>query len=56
MKLPNKNLLQENRMDIYDWFAGGRAPKEWIVGRNRTAAYTCSACGRVKEENTQLAY
>ena len=36
VKLPNGNLLQESCIDIYDWFAGDRAPKEWILGLNKT--------------------
>ena len=40
VKLPNENLLQESWMDFYDWFAGGRAPTEWIVVLNRTAPDT----------------
>ena len=54
VKLPNGNLLQESWMDIYDWFAGDRAPKEWILGQNKTAPQTFTASDRVKEENTQL--
>ena len=54
VKLPDENLLQESWMDVYDWFAGGRAPNEWIVGLNRTAPDTFSACDQVKDENTQL--
>ena len=42
------------RLDIYDWFAGGRAPKEWILGLDKTAPQIFTASDRVKEENTQL--
>ena len=54
VKLPNDNLLQESWVDIYDWFADGRAPKEWILGLNKTAPDTFIASDRVNEENTQL--
>ena len=54
VKLPDGNLLQESWVDIHDWFAGGRAPKEWILGLNKTAPDTFTASDRVKEENTQL--
>ena len=41
-RLPNGKLLQENWMDVYEWFTGVRAPKDWLVGLNRTVPDTFS--------------
>ena len=53
-KLASGSLLPEVWQDIFEWFAGGVAPKEWREGLCRTAPATFSSSDRVKEQFTQL--
>ena len=36
-------------MDIYEWFEGGKAPNEWMVRLNKTAAAEFSEHDRIRE-------
>ena len=53
-KLPSGNLLLQDWQDIYEWFAGGVAPKHWREAMMRTVPETISAANRAKEVFTQL--
>ena len=52
--LPSGNLLAQDWQDIYEWFAGGVAPKQWREALKRTVPETISGANRAKEVFTQL--
>ena len=54
LKLQSGSLLPEVWQDVYEWFAGGVAPREWREGLCRTAPATFSESDRVKEKFSQL--
>ena len=53
-KLPSVNLLAKDWQDIYKWFAGGMAPKQWREALNRTVPETISGANQAKEVFIQL--
>ena len=52
--LASGNLLPEVWRDIYDWFWGGKVPKDWYDRFNKTAPDTFDESKRAKEMNTNL--
>ena len=51
--LTNGNLLPKIWEDIYQWFAGGLAPKEWKESLAKTAPLRFTEKNRAKEGLTQ---
>ena len=54
LELQNGNMLPEVWQDIYEWYAGGVAPKEWIEKIARTVPETFLGNDRVREQYTPL--
>ena len=52
--LKSGNLLVRKWVDIFEWFAGGRAPRDWLDRFNTTAPDTYTDVDRVKEQNSML--
>ena len=52
--LPTGNLLPECWMDIYEWFEGGKAPKEWVIRMGYSAPDGFTVFDRLKEEQSSL--
>ena len=52
--LPTGNLLPECWMDIYEWFEGGKAPKEWVIRMGYSAPDGFTVFDRLKEEHSSL--
>ena len=52
--LVSGNLLPDEWIDIYEWYTGGRAPKDWLDRLNRTAPSSFTDIDRVIEENSKL--
>ena len=52
--LNSGNLLLKKWVDIFEWFAGGRAPRDWIDRFNSTAPDTYTDVDRAKEQNSIL--
>jgi hypothetical protein len=48
------NMIPDNRIDIYDWFVGGKAPKDWLNRSNSMAPTTFTAVNRAEEETSWL--
>ena len=41
-------------MDIYEWFEGGKSPKEWVVRMGYSAPDDFTVFDRLKEEHSSL--
>ena len=52
--LASGKLLPEDWKDIYDWFWGGRAPKDWFDRFAKTAPNSFSAVDGAKEMHSKL--
>ena len=52
--LNSGNLLLERWRDVYEWYLGGRAPKDWIEQFNRTAPEYFTEVDRLGECNSKL--
>ncbi len=52
--LKSGTLLVKKWVDIFEWFAGGRAPQDWIDRFNSTAPDTYTDVDRAKEKNSML--
>ena len=52
--LNSGNLLVKKWVDIFEWYAGGRAPQDWIDRFNSTAPVTYTDVDRAKELNSKL--
>ena len=52
--LSSENLLVKKWVDIFAWFAGGRAPQDWIDRFNSTAPDAYTDVDRAKEKNSML--
>ena len=52
--LATRNLLSERWLDIYEWFLGGRAPKDWLDRFSKTAPSEFSEIDNVLEMNSKL--
>ena len=52
--LASGKLLPEDWKDIYDWFWGGRAPKDWYDRFAKTAPNSFSAVDGAKEMHSKL--
>ena len=52
--LSSGNLLVKKWVDIFAWFAGGRAPQDWIDRFNSTAPDAYTDVDRAKEKNSML--
>ena len=52
--LASGNLLPERWLDIYEWFLGGRAPKNWLDQFSKTAPSNFSELDNVCEMNSKL--
>ena len=47
-------LLRKAWIDIYEWFAGGKAPKEWMDRFRKTKPVGISNVKRAEEYNSKL--
>ena len=52
--LNSGNLLPEDWRDVYEWYLGGKAPRNWIDRFNMTAPDSFSQVDRLQECNSQL--
>ena len=53
-ELMNGNLIMEKWKDIYEWYAGGVAPKAWKEALAKTAPSTMSEINLTKEGFSHL--
>ena len=49
VRLTNGTLIPEKWLDIYEWFAGKKAPKEWIERMTRSASQARSKMEAARE-------
>ena len=49
VRLTNGILIPEKWLDIYEWFAGKKAPKEWVERMARSAPQTRSDMEAARE-------
>ena len=49
IRLTTGTLIPEKLLDIYEWFAGKKAPKEWIERMMRSAPQTRSKMEAARE-------
>ena len=52
--LGSGNLLYEEWIDIFDWFSGGTAPKDWLFCFSKTAPGDFSEIDNVVEMSSNL--
>ena len=52
--LPCGSLLREEWALFYDWFSGGKAPKDWLERLDKTAPARFTDFDRVMEVNSKL--
>lgn len=52
--LDSGHLMPVMWIDIYEWYTGGKAPKDWLDRLNRTAPSSFTDIDRVVEENSKL--
>ena len=53
--LSSSDLFLENMKDVYEWYVGGKAPKDWINYFRRTELSLFSDINRIIEMNSKLA-
>ena len=54
--LSSGNLLPEKWHDIYEWYGGGKAPKDWINRLQMTEPGSFNDVDQAVEMNTNLVY
>ena len=52
--LESGNLLPEKWLDIYEWFLGGKAPRDWLDRLHKTAPSGFSDLDKIGEMNSKL--
>ncbi len=48
------NMIPDKWIDVYDWFVGGKAPKDWLNRFNYTSPTTFTAANHAEEETIWL--